>query len=470
MVLLREPDPDLAARYLDATERYLPFYQSLLGPYPFRKFAVVENLLSSGWGMPSFTLLGSRVMRLPFIAHTSLPHEILHNWWGNGVLVDPNQGNWSEGLTAYLADHLLAQSRGDGVRHRRDALARYRSAVHDPGLAPLRFRARHDRASQAVGYDKPMMIFHMLRRARGDEAFIQALSAFFAQRLGRRTGAAQLFAALQAPGEDWFEQWWSRADAPSLALQCCELRPAADGQQLHGRIRQLQSGPPFRLNVPVQVLVEGEESAREFAVRMHGRDAAFTLRVPRRARLLAVDAGFDLMRVPGLAELPPSVGELLGAPRPRAVLARGLSSEFAAAYDSLASRLGASLVDEDEAAHSPALWILGAGSALAAGWRDALVSAIPAGDSRVMVTRRGQRVIALVEATSPEAVRALASKLPHYGRYGLLGFAGEQARNVFKGVQPVLDSPLRAVLDPGAARQALPLAPRAALGAGPARP
>ena len=37
--------------------------------------------------MPSFTLLGSQVIRFPFILTSSYPHEILHNWWGNAVFV-----------------------------------------------------------------------------------------------------------------------------------------------------------------------------------------------------------------------------------------------------------------------------------------------------------------------------------------------------------------------------------------------
>ena len=36
---------------------------------------------------------GFAVLRLPFIPYTSLPHEILHNWWGNGVWVDYAGGN-----------------------------------------------------------------------------------------------------------------------------------------------------------------------------------------------------------------------------------------------------------------------------------------------------------------------------------------------------------------------------------------
>src|ERR1700730_15629914 len=55
---LRKPDQALADRYLDATAQYLEMYSGLLGPYPYSKFALVENFWQTGYGMPSFTLLG----------------------------------------------------------------------------------------------------------------------------------------------------------------------------------------------------------------------------------------------------------------------------------------------------------------------------------------------------------------------------------------------------------------------------
>jgi len=103
LVYLREPDDALAARYLGATAQYLEMYRGLIGPYPYGKFALVENFWETGYGMPSFTLLGPKVIRFPFILHSSYPHEILHNWWGNSVFVDYTTGNWCEGLTAYMA-------------------------------------------------------------------------------------------------------------------------------------------------------------------------------------------------------------------------------------------------------------------------------------------------------------------------------------------------------------------------------
>ena len=35
-------------------------YRGLIGPYPYQKFALVENFWETGYGMPSFTLLGRR--------------------------------------------------------------------------------------------------------------------------------------------------------------------------------------------------------------------------------------------------------------------------------------------------------------------------------------------------------------------------------------------------------------------------
>jgi hypothetical protein len=144
MVFLRTPDEDLTNTYLDATGRYLAMYDKLIGSYPYRKFALVENFWKAGFGMPSFTLLGPKVIRFPFILHSSYPHEILHNWWGNSVFPDYTQGNWAEGLTAYLSDHLIREQRGDAVGYRQTTLQKYADYVlrgeifHLPNSVPAR--------------------------------------------------------------------------------------------------------------------------------------------------------------------------------------------------------------------------------------------------------------------------------------------------------------------------------------------
>src|SRR5688500_19255178 len=130
-------------------------YGEMIGPYPYGTLALVENFWETGYGTPSFTLLGPQVVRFPFILHPSWPHELLHNWWGNGVFVVG--GNWCEGLTAYLADHMVNEQNGKGDEYRRTTLQKYEDFVAaDPArdfpLAQLgnRFSA----ASEAVGYGK----------------------------------------------------------------------------------------------------------------------------------------------------------------------------------------------------------------------------------------------------------------------------------------------------------------------------
>jgi len=178
-VHLRRPDAELAESYLEATARYVELYTKLLAPYPYDKFALIENFWETGYGMPSLAVLGPRVIRFPFILDSSFPHEILHNWWGNGVYLDPASGNWSEGLTAYLADHLVQEQRGRGAQYRRAALQKYASYVDAADDFPLSaFRGKHGEISEAVGYNKALMFFHMLRRRLGDADFLEGLRRF----------------------------------------------------------------------------------------------------------------------------------------------------------------------------------------------------------------------------------------------------------------------------------------------------
>ena len=53
-------DEALAAKYLTTAAQYLEMYRGLIGPYPYGKFALVENFWETGYGMPSFTLVRPR--------------------------------------------------------------------------------------------------------------------------------------------------------------------------------------------------------------------------------------------------------------------------------------------------------------------------------------------------------------------------------------------------------------------------
>ena len=123
-------DQDLSSGYLDAAKAYMLRYENEIGPFPYNHYAIVANRLPSGFGMPTFTLLGQVVLRLPFIKQTSLGHEILHSWFGNSIEVAASSGNWCEGLTSYLADYRYKEEKGQGAAHRKAALVSYQNYVH----------------------------------------------------------------------------------------------------------------------------------------------------------------------------------------------------------------------------------------------------------------------------------------------------------------------------------------------------
>ncbi|MCK5221640.1 MAG: signal protein PDZ, partial [Candidatus Aminicenantes bacterium] len=67
---MRNKDDNLAMKYLNTTGQYLEMYNKLIGQYPYSKFALIENFWETGYGMASFTLLGPKVIRFPFILHS----------------------------------------------------------------------------------------------------------------------------------------------------------------------------------------------------------------------------------------------------------------------------------------------------------------------------------------------------------------------------------------------------------------
>jgi aminopeptidase N len=210
---------EFAQGYLDDSARYIERYSKLIGAYPFGMFSIVSSPTPTGYGMPSLTYLGRQVIRLPFIRATSLGHEVLHNWWGNGVYPDWQSGNWSEGLTTFLADYAYKEDEGeDAAREMRMGWLRDYAAV-PPGedFALKDFTARHHGIASIIGYNKAAMVFFMLRDRIGREAFERGLRLLWERKQFQTASWADLEAAFsEAAGQsqkEFFRQWVQRAGA-----------------------------------------------------------------------------------------------------------------------------------------------------------------------------------------------------------------------------------------------------------------
>ncbi len=477
---LRTPDEALADRYLAATAQYLKMYDGLIGDYPYGKFALVENFWETGYGMPSFTLLGEQIIRFPFILTSSYPHELLHNWWGNGVFVDVSGGNWCEGLTAYLADELLAEQRGEGSPHRRDILQRVTDFVTpENDFPPSQFRSRHDAITEAIGYGKTAMVWNMLRERVGDAAFVASLQAFYRENRFRSAGYDDIRRSFEAvTGRDlgpFFRQWVTQKGVPELKLD----QSTRSGNEVTVRLAQVQAPPWFALDVPVAIYTASGVEIHSIAMPTDRPTATGSFALPAPATRIDVDPQFQLYRRLSALETPPALSKAFGASQVLIVVpAAGAGTQYSGLVSAW-TRTGVEVVDDQSLSSLPRdrpVWIIGRSNRFAAAVGQALGAhgaALDAGSLRVggttypadakslvaAVRNPENPAMVLVYLSAPTAAAAdgLARKLPHYGKYSWLVFRGDAPDNEAKGEWPTEQSPLVQVFESQATLAALPV-------------
>jgi hypothetical protein len=454
----------------------------MLPEFPYGSFALVENFWETGYGMPGFTLLGPRIIRFPWILTSSYPHELLHNWWGNSAYVDLDRGDWCEGLTAYMADHLFAEQRGEGATYRRVTLKKYTDFVSAGKDFPLiDFTSRRSAATEAVGYGKSLMVFHMLRRAVGDEDFVAALSRFYQDQRFSRASFDEIAAAVETEaGGDWrpfFAEWTGRAGAPQLEIRELDvIEPDDPGGpwRLRLRLEQSQSEAAFPLTVPVAVTIEGREQALWVEAGSCQRFCTVDVACPGKPVRIDVDPLFDVMRRLDPLEVPPALSTLYGSDGPLFVLPAAASEDELAAWRDLAAAWArpaeARILMDNEIDVLPAetAWVLGwsnrHGDMVAQRLKahgverdtDGIglpTEAVPRADHSVVLVARGTQdpssAVGWVAAHPPEAIPGLARKLPHYSRYSYLAFRGSEPDNMIKGMWQPISSPLVRQLNDG---------------------
>ncbi|MGD9181129.1 MAG: M1 family aminopeptidase [Desulfobacterales bacterium] len=461
------PETDhLANAYLEATANYLSLYQNLFGPYPFKKFAVVQNFFPTGFGFPSYTLIGGTVLRLPFIIHTSLGHEIAHCWWGNGVLVDYQEGNWSEALTTYVADYLYKEmkSEEDAREYRRQILRNYSTLVKPArDFALKQFQSRSDPVTKTVGYGKGALVFHMLRKHLGEEAFWGTLRDLYRDRLFKATSWTDIQKAFEIRGQcslkDFFDQWVSHEGAPKFYLDAVQSLRAGDNWKIEGRI--VQESPAFHFDLKLKL--ENRDQTVLSTIRISGKETPFQIVSKFRPLRLVADPDSDNLRRLFPAEIPPAINALKSSSSVFVLLSDGLEPRVKQAARILIRSLGLknyTLAEENKIKREQ---LLG---------KDILMIGYPHGNDifrnlpdQIVISQKsfnlnkvayGQssdvffgvfphpfaenRIAALFLPLSSLQAEKVARKITHYGKYSYLAF--QNGKNWDKGFWSLGQSPL----------------------------
>ena len=430
-------DAHLADTYIAHTKKYLEMYETMLTPYPYQRFAIVENIFPTGNSMPTYTLLGKQVVQLPFIVKTSLGHEILHQWFGNYVYIDFAHGNWAEGITTYLADHHYAALEGKDTAYRKQIMVDYGAYVHADNTIPVSdFKSRHNKAQSAIGYGKSAMLFHGLRKHYEDESFFAALREFILQNSFRAASWHDIQRTFEkVTGEKlytYFGQWLDRKDIPQLIVENTELQ--VEQGQLKLNFTLLQQGDAYPLHIPVTLYTDNSKSMRFVEVTKSKENISLTLDdLPNK---VVIDENYALMRHLAHEEIPPVLAGIMGKQKLTVII----SSRERSIYQPLIDSLGVNnitYVTPDKTTFPQ----IKENTFLIAGYDNTFVDmlfgeqAVLEDGVRIKVYKNPYNTserIALLHTKNKKEAQAVQRKISHYGKYTELAFKNGQ--NTFKAI------------------------------------
>jgi Peptidase family M1 domain len=199
-------------------------YNAKFGTYPYNEFDVVAAPMRNALGVefPGIVLIGAKLYETPDKPEFAIAvaHEVAHQWWynvvGNDVFTEP----WlDEALATYSSslyyeygvdptyadgyrdywqtryDRLLAEGKDDKIT----ASLGYFESLNDPSIYG------------GIVYTKGALFFNALRQEIGDQAFFQALEAYYQSEYFRIAKADNLLAEFEkASGQsldDFYQQW-----------------------------------------------------------------------------------------------------------------------------------------------------------------------------------------------------------------------------------------------------------------------
>ncbi len=266
--LLKE-DAKFADTYLAKIENYLHDYSKLFGEYPFSSFSVVENFFASGFGMPNYTLLAKEIVKMPFITLSPgvIAHEFCHNWWGNSVYVDYENGNWCEALTVFSSNYYQ-----NILNNELDKAAEWRKkAVLENNLLPVEkrfplkeFVYQHNDDEAVIGYQKGAMLFVSLFQEFGEEKFFEAVRDFYKTNKGKVASWVDVKTIFEKHNpkpkqfsmEETFDFWLNSTQLIGLAFEDVSY---SDGK-ISGKIKK---DVPINLLVPIRINFENSKLEKE---------------------------------------------------------------------------------------------------------------------------------------------------------------------------------------------------------------
>jgi len=342
---LRPGSAGFAYGLLDAVESYLDLYQPLVGLYPYTQFVVVENFFSSGFAFPGFTLLSSDVIQMGErgLRPGYLDHELLHNWWGNGVLASRSGGHWFEALASYCANYMrpILENRPEESRAQRRNIAEGLSSNPEKGRRAVADFGQLDGVSSYIGYQKGSLVLAQLAREIGQDAMWRGLARFYNDRLGRPSTWLDLRQAFERETdrdlEAFFAYWIRGPGLPTVTLSSAVWLESTGELELTASLAE-----PVAVSLPLRLLHEDGSTVTR-VLELEARNSRTRLPLESRPTRIEVDPDYETLRL-----LPPELAmPTISGITPPLPLAIATRKRDADAYRTVADAIADRFADED---------------------------------------------------------------------------------------------------------------------------
>ena len=306
-------DEELVKKYFDKTIEYIDLYEKRIAKFPYNEFKIVENVYQTGYSMPTFTLIGSRLLGKDYILNQSLGHEILHQYFGNSVFNDFSKGNWVEGLTTFLADDYYKSLNNTDIQNRKIVLNQYENYVNSKNEFPIReFRYRHNKVSSMVGYSKLAFVFHMLEKKIGKEQFISLIKKFYKEYSFKEANLddiALLFnnnTNIELNG--FFKQWFDKKGLIDFELENIKTTYNKNGFWLSFDVIQKEK-EIYEFDLPLSIKTYDENIERIVSISKQKQEVK--LKFDSEVLNFTVDKNYDLFRKLSKEERFPAISALI---------------------------------------------------------------------------------------------------------------------------------------------------------------
>jgi Peptidase family M1 domain len=222
-------NPSSMEKLTGVAAEVIAFYRSILGPFPFDEFDIIE-INDFGYGQaPPGVLFITREAFDPLIGDMTqlsargiartFAHEIAHQYWGVAVRIPGYAEQWlAESFSEYCAALFLKARRGPAFF---DALESQwkRSASYAADSAPIPMASRvyvaddalrRSQIRQGLLYGKGPLVLGALRRDLGEEKFLEALRAYVQDRAWKFGSTKSLAELLEARTRNDFMSFFDR--------------------------------------------------------------------------------------------------------------------------------------------------------------------------------------------------------------------------------------------------------------------